>query len=284
MEISKLNKSWYRHWWSIFIVLPILPLFTLWYVWTELERSKLFRLSASIAILALCAGVISVAYALPGPTKPNLTHSKPASTNIAVSLPISPTVRNNSQTTTSKSVTAPSSVTQSTAKPSPITTSKSTSLATSTTPTPVTQTPTSMPPLTLEQQYPNTYPANWANAPIDSVIDTWGMDNRESVSYTAWKVNETFGNMPYGWGNASQWPSNAQRAGILSGTIPKLHSVAIVPAYTHGTSSSGFSAWVEAINGNQVTVSSYNWGNAGNYSVSIEPSSYFSTYIYFSGN
>jgi len=275
------SRPWYKKWWGILLVIPILPLFGLWYVWIELERSKIFRISATTAILALCAGVISVAYALPGTTKPSLINSKPTSTNLAVSLPTNPATKNNTPTATSKSVTVPQSVTQSTTKTSSTTTPQSASVSTSTTPTPVTQTPTSTPPLTLEQQYPNTYPANWANAPIDSVIDTWGMDNRESVSYTAWKVNETFGNMPYGWGNASQWTSNAQAAGITIGTTPKLHSVAIVPAYTHGTSSSGFSAWVEAINDNQVTVSAYNQDSTGNYSVFTEPYSYFTTYIYF---
>jgi surface antigen len=285
MDIQKLNKSWYRHWWSIFIVIPILPLFVLWYVWIELERSKAFRIGATTAILALCAGVISIAYALPGsPPKLNLTNSRHASSNIAVSQPINSTASNNTQIETKKAVTAPQNVTQSTAKPSSTTTPKLTSVATSSISTPVTQTPTPTPPLTLEQQYPNTYPATWANARIDSIIDTWGMDNRESVSYTAWKVNETFGNMPYGWGNASQWPSNAQAAGIPSGTTPKIHSVAINLAYAHGASSSGFSAWVEAINGSQVTVSAYNQGGTGSYTVYTEPSSNFSTYIYFSGN
>jgi len=296
MEISKLNKSWYRHWWGVPIVVITLPLFAFWYVWIELERSKLFRLSATTAILALCAGVISVAYALPWTTKPSLTNSKPTATNLAVSLPINPTASNNIQTTTNKPTTAPQNVTRPTAKPSSTTTPQPTSVATAITPTPVTQTPVSTPPLTLEQQYPNTYPAKWANIPINSIIDTWGMDNRESVSYTAWKVNETFGNMPqwgfgmpscdsssnYDGGDAKCWPADAKTAGIPIGTTPQVHSVAIFT--NQDIQSPGFSAWVEAINGNQVTVSSYNWGNGGNYSVSVEPSSYFSTYIYFSGN
>lgn len=287
---SEMKKAWYRHWWGILLVIPILPLFGLWYVWIELERSKIFRLSATTAILALCAGVISVAYALPGATKPSLTNIKPTSTNLAVSPPTNPAPSNNTPTATSKSVTAPQSVTQSTTKPPSSTTPQSTSVTTSTTPTPVTQTPTPTPSpaLTLEQQYPNTYPANWANAQMDSIIDTWGMYNRESVSYTAWKVNEAFGDMPY-WGgsngNASQWPSDAQTAGIPTGTSPKIHSVAINPNTYNGQGQKvGFSAWVEAINGNQVTVSSYNWGNTGAYNVETVSASTFSTYIYFSSN
>ena len=37
----------------------------------------------------------------------------------------------------------------------------------------------------------DTYPAKWCSIQQDSVIDTWGMYNRECVSYTAWKVYES---------------------------------------------------------------------------------------------
>jgi peptidoglycan DL-endopeptidase CwlO len=45
----------------------------------------------------------------------------------------------------------------------------------------------------------NTYPARWKAAPLDAYVDNWGMYTRECVSYTAWKVYEAYGNMPY-WG------------------------------------------------------------------------------------
>jgi peptidoglycan hydrolase CwlO-like protein len=121
------------------------------------------------------------------------------------------------------------------------------------------------------------YPASWNNAPQDSMLDSWGMYNRECVSYTAWKVYQTYGYMPYwgGSGNANQWPGDAQRAGIPIGTTPKVHSVAI-----WNVGSFGHAMWVEAVSGNTIYVSQYNYDYMGHYSeMSISASGL--TYIYF---
>lgn len=123
------------------------------------------------------------------------------------------------------------------------------------------------------------YPAEWNNAGQDTVLDSWGMYNRECVSYTAWKVYQTYGYMPYwgGSGNANQWPGDAIRAGIPIGSTPKVHSVAIwnVGAFGHAM-------WVEAVNGNTIYVSQYNYDYQGHYSeMSISASGL--TYIYFGG-
>jgi peptidoglycan hydrolase CwlO-like protein len=121
------------------------------------------------------------------------------------------------------------------------------------------------------------YPAVWNNSPQDSMLDSWGMYNRECVSYTAWKVYQTFGYMPYwgGSGNANQWPGDAVRAGLPTGTTPRVHSVAIwnVGAFGHAM-------WVEAVSGNTIYVSQYNYDYNGHYSeMSISGSGL--TYIYF---
>jgi len=121
------------------------------------------------------------------------------------------------------------------------------------------------------------YPAVWNNAPQDSMLDSWGMYNRECVSYTAWKVYQTYGYMPYwgGQGNANEWPGDAQRAGIPIGTKPKVHSVAI-----WNVGYFGHAMWVEAVNGNTIYVSQYNYDYQGHYSeMSISASGL--TYIYF---
>jgi peptidoglycan DL-endopeptidase CwlO len=123
------------------------------------------------------------------------------------------------------------------------------------------------------------YPAVWSNSAQDSMIDSWGMYNRECVSYTAWKVFQTYGYMPYwgGSGNANQWPGDAQRAGISIGSVPKVHSVAIwnVGAFGHAM-------WVEAVSGNTIYVSQYNYDFTGHYSeMTINASGL--TYIYFGG-
>jgi peptidoglycan hydrolase CwlO-like protein len=123
------------------------------------------------------------------------------------------------------------------------------------------------------------YPAYLDNAPQDWLTDPWGMYNRECVSYTAWKVQETYRNMPNwgGVGNANQWPGDAQSAGIPTGSIPKVHSVAI-------SMSGGFghAMWVEAVSGSTIYVSQYNYDLAGHYSeMSINGSGLI--YIYFGG-
>jgi surface antigen len=110
-----------------------------------------------------------------------------------------------------------------------------------------------------------------------SIIDPWGMYNRECVSYTAWKAYQTFGHMPYwgGVGNANQWPADARNYGIPTGTVPRVHSVAISMGGAYG-----HAMWVEAVSGNTIYVSQYNYDLAGHYSeMSINGSGL--TYIYF---
>lgn len=107
------------------------------------------------------------------------------------------------------------------------------------------------------------YPAYLDNAIQDSLVDPWGMLNRECVSYTAWKVFQTFGYMPYwgGVGNANQWPADAQRAGIPTGSVPRVHSVAISMGGAFG-----HAMWVEGVSGNYIHVSQYNYDLQGHYS------------------
>ena len=125
------------------------------------------------------------------------------------------------------------------------------------------------------------YPARWDNAPQDSLIDSWGMYNRECVSYTAWKVHEYTGRMPYwgGIGNANQWPGNARNWGIPTSSTPRVNSVAIwnVGYYGHAM-------WVEAVNADgSIWVSQYNYDYTGHYSeMRVSPSMAAGlTYIYF---
>ena len=125
------------------------------------------------------------------------------------------------------------------------------------------------------------YPAVYANAPQDSLVDRWGMYNRECVSYTAWKVYQTYGYMPYwgGRGNANQWPGNARAAGIPTGSTPRADSVAVwnVGYYGHVM-------WVEAVNSDgSLWVSQYNYDYNGHYSEMYVSASMARslTYIYF---
>ena len=93
----------------------------------------------------------------------------------------------------------------------------------------------------------------------DAFADQWGMYICECVSYTAWKVYSTFGYMPYwgGRGNAKQWPANARAAGYTVSNIPKVHTVGISTGGAYG-----HAVWVEAVSGNRVYISQYNYRNA----------------------
>lgn len=121
------------------------------------------------------------------------------------------------------------------------------------------------------------YPTKWDNYAQDSTLDSWGMYNRECVSYAAWKVYQTYGHMPYwgGVGNANEWVGDARRAGIPTGYTPQVHSVAIwrVGYYGHAM-------WVEKVSGNMIYVSQYNYDLHGHYSEMWVRADRF-TYIYF---
>lgn len=130
------------------------------------------------------------------------------------------------------------------------------------------------------------YPANLANSNYYApLVDPWGMYSRQCVSYTAWKVFQKNGYMPYwgGVGNANQWPGNAQRAGIPVSTTPRAGSVGVIMAGQYG-----HVVWVESVNANgTVNISQYNYFNAGgpgwgHYSemYNVSPSAY-DYYIYF---
>lgn len=118
------------------------------------------------------------------------------------------------------------------------------------------------------------YPARWCEIPQDSVVDAWGMFNRECVSYTAFKVHQDFlagrnsRDMPY-WGNipadAKNWDDNAIAAGIRVDSNPTPGSIAI-----SNSGNWGHAMYVEAVgtrNGAPaVYISQYNAGYDGKYS------------------
>lgn len=130
------------------------------------------------------------------------------------------------------------------------------------------------------------YPANLANSNYyNPVVDPWGMYSRQCVSYTAWKVYQKNGYMPYwgGFGNAKQWPGNARNAGIPVSTVPRVGAVGVIMAGQYG-----HTVFVESINSNgTLNISQYNYFNAGgagwgHYSemYGVSPAAY-DYYIYF---
>jgi len=106
------------------------------------------------------------------------------------------------------------------------------------------------------------YPSNLANSDYDNpVVDPWGMYSRQCVSYTAWKVYQKNGYMPYwgGRGNAKQWPANARAAGIPVNSTPRAGSVGVIMSGQYG-----HVVWVDSVNSNgTINISQYNYWNAG---------------------
>lgn len=110
------------------------------------------------------------------------------------------------------------------------------------------------------------YPAKWdAPVPQDSRLDSWGMYNRECVSYTAYRVWASGRYMPYwgdGMGDAKYWDNKAIAAGIPVSSTPQVGDVAISNSGPYG-----HAMYVEAVLGNgQIYVSQYNYGFTGEYS------------------
>ena len=108
------------------------------------------------------------------------------------------------------------------------------------------------------------YPAMWCEIPQDSAVDSWGMYNRECVSYTAFKVAASGRHMPYwgGIGNANQWDDNARAWGIAVDGNPREGDVAQTDA-----GGLGHVMYVEYVYGDgTIYISQYNAGLDGRYS------------------
>lgn len=115
-----------------------------------------------------------------------------------------------------------------------------------------------------DSSHGDTYPSPWCSSGQDSMIDSWGMFNRECVSYTAWKVAESGRHMPYwgGIGNANQWDDNARAAGIPVDTSPRSGDVAIKNSMPYG-----HAMYVESVNGDgTINISQYNANLNGQFS------------------
>ena len=108
------------------------------------------------------------------------------------------------------------------------------------------------------------YPAKWCEVPQDSLMDDWGMFNRECVSYTAFKVAESGRHMPYwgGYGNANQWADNARAEGIPVDGNPRTGDVAQTSRGYYG-----HVMYVEYVYGDgTILISQYNVNLDGRYS------------------
>lgn len=114
------------------------------------------------------------------------------------------------------------------------------------------------------------YPMSWCNAAQDSLVDSWGMYNRECVSWAAWRRSAIHRPVPGGWGNANQWDDRARAAGYRVDGSPEVGAVAQTNAGFFG-----HVAVVEAVQGGNVVVSEMNFDNAGHFRYGVYSASYF---------
>jgi surface antigen len=171
-----------------------------------------------------------------------------------------------------------------TSKPQTSQTKQQSSTAQNTTPSSTSSPsqPKTQPQAPAQPTYADTYPfkADCSSSPqsTSTQIDPLSYTKCFSASYTANKVNQTFGTMSQYWGDPKNWPQAADNAHISRDTTPKLHSVGI-----QTTGGAGWSVWVEAVHDdNTIDISYYNFNNSLAYGTqyNVNPS-VFSTYIYF---
>lgn len=106
--------------------------------------------------------------------------------------------------------------------------------------------------------------------------DGRGYGCRQCASYAAWKVASVTGKY-YKWGNGGMFAGKAIAAGYENlGSNPEAGSIAVM------WGDPGHVAWVEAVDGNQILISQYNWqinGQYGMYSEMWLSKSVFDQYV-----
>ncbi|WP_205648123.1 CHAP domain-containing protein [Actinomadura rubteroloni] len=118
------------------------------------------------------------------------------------------------------------------------------------------------------------YPEPWRSAAQDSYVDSWGYYNRECTSWVAWALHDRNGfEMPRAIGNAANWGPWASSHGYAVNMTPAAGSVAWWNA--------NHVAWVEAVNGDSVTIQEYNYGYSGRYNRRVINRTSASGYIHF---
>jgi len=103
----------------------------------------------------------------------------------------------------------------------------------------------------------------------DTMVDPWGLYNRECVSYVAWALVNRFGKYVgnfSGSGNAGDWVWSAPRySGAYRVTDPQPGDAVILPA-SASFAPVGHAMIVESVSGGSVFVSQFNFYGTGQYS------------------
>jgi surface antigen len=133
--------------------------------------------------------------------------------------------------------------------------------------------------------YPNV-PKPYRTATPDSINDPWGGNypNRECTSFVSWRLSSRNNFQTSALGNAQYWGSNAASRGFPVDMTPAIGAVAWFKPYVNGAGSVGHVAWVEGVNGNNVTLEEYNAKvnpNDHQYDFRVITASNVSGYIHF---
>jgi surface antigen len=120
------------------------------------------------------------------------------------------------------------------------------------------------------------YPSRWKAPAQDSVVDQWGMYNRECTSFVAWALHSRNGfEVPFHQ-NANRWGPLAAKRGFVVNANPSIGAVAWSNAGVFG-----HVAYVVAVNGGNVTVEEYNYLEKGGYDKRVVSASAFTGFIHF---
>lgn len=92
--------------------------------------------------------------------------------------------------------------------------------------------------------------------------DGRGYGCRQCTSYVAWRIAKETG-IYYSWGNAVSFTNRAVSAGYKAGPA-RAGSIAVMDPETAGASQ-GHVAWVEAVSGDRVLISQYNYNYGAGY-------------------
>ena len=135
-----------------------------------------------------------------------------------------------------------------------------------------------------DSSHGDTYPAPLCSSGQDSLVDQWGLYNRECVSYVAWKEYSSGKYVPYGLGNAGDWPSNVPKSWIVN--TPQAGDAAVRPTnsnlYFGSEPDVGHVMYIENVNSSSdIAVSQYNANLDGTYSYVSHKSTSGLVFIHF---
>lgn len=137
------------------------------------------------------------------------------------------------------------------------------------------------------------YPWNNSTCPMQGYYSTGGADGnggdgmgygcRQCTSYVAWRLGQETGYYPTNWGDAKFFTNKAKQSpwnGVEG--APRAGAIAVMDPASAGQQH-GHVAYVEAVSGNNVTVSQYNYNYGsgyGMYSMMTLNASAFDHYVY----